>query len=80
MSSNDLTDSMLHNVYIHSLMFVLNDAILRTMIKNSPALTDYQHLLTQLSERTLNSLFDDQIIGYSLIKCWNCSVRFLKLR
>ena len=73
---------MLCDVYIRSLMFVLNNAILRTMIKKkkSPALTDYQHLLIQLSERTLNSLFDDQIIGYSLIKCWNCSVRFLKLR
>ena len=72
---------MLCDVHIRSLMFVLNNAVLRTMIKKKKsALTGYEHLLIQLSERTLNSLFDDQIIGYSLIKCWNCSVRFLKLR
>ena len=57
---------MLCDVHIRSLMFVLNNAVLRTMIKKKKsALTGYEHLLIQLSERTLNSLFDDQIIGYS---------------
>ena len=78
-SSNDLTDSMLCDVYIHSLMFVLNDAILRTMIKKKvPALIDHQHLLIQLSERTLIVYLMTRLL--LILKCWNCSVRFLKLK
>ena len=65
-SSNDLTDSMLCDIYIHSLMFVLNDAILRTMIKKkSPCPYRPSTSFNTTKWKDSNSLFDDQIIAYS---------------